>query len=97
MRCNQCCLCGTNPIHIAFRCPPIHSVPELFCLCADSDPVPNLGHTHLFQSRMVHVHKVLAGDVVSSEQVDILWTVDAHQPFADSGFVPRSVSLLSVS
>lgn len=53
------------PIHVPLTCLPIDGCPKQLGLRANADSVANFVDTHLFQCSRIHVHQVLASDVIA--------------------------------
>lgn len=66
----------------------INIISKDLCLRANSYTVSNLLDPHLLQHLLVHVHQVLAIDVVSPEDFHILPAIDAPQPVSHPSLVP---------
>lgn len=66
----------------------VNIISEHFCLRTNSYAVTNLPDAHFLQHLLIHVHQVLAVDVVLPEHIHILPAVDAPEPLAHASLVP---------
>jgi hypothetical protein len=78
----------TYPVYDFLARPLVYIISENLCLRTDPHAVSNLLDTHFLQHLLVHVHEVLAVDVISPEDVHVLSAVDTSQPVTHTRFVP---------
>lgn len=82
------CTKRTDPIDITFARPSVHIIPKDLGLTSNPNTVSNLLNAHFLEGGLINVHEVLTVDVVLSENIDVLATVDAAEPVGDTRLIP---------